>query len=166
MKEKSGMLGINEGYREANVEHFNKSLEQRGDFVIQAFGVDRNNYIKKFNPREKIIQMFLDFYDTLDSTAESERLGNIKIYKHQIPLKDGTPVKSGYKLHNPSIELIIQEQISRWLKQGIIVESTSPWSSGLVAVKKHGSNKMRICIDLRLINGKLLGQSHPFPDVK
>ena len=75
-------------------------------------------------------------------------------------------MQSRYKLRNPSIELIIQEQINRWFKQGIIVESTSPYSSRLVAVKKHGSNKMRICLDLRLINEKLLAQSYPFPDIK
>ena len=50
------------------------------------------------------------------------------------------------------------------LEKGIIRESTSPWPSPIILVKKE-NGEMRFCIDYRKLNSVTIGQAHPLPRV-
>ena len=50
------------------------------------------------------------------------------------------------------------------LDKGIIRESTSPWSSPIILVKKK-DGEMRFCIDYRKLHSVAIGQAHPLPRV-
>ena len=51
------------------------------------------------------------------------------------------------------------------LDKGIIPESTSPWSSPIILVKKK-DGEMRFCIDYRKLHSVTIGQAHSLPRVR
>ena len=54
------------------------------------------------------------------------------------------------------------------LKKGNIVESSSPWNSPIVMVKKKstdGSPKYRLCVDLRGLNALTKPDAYPLPNI-
>ena len=55
-----------------------------------------------------------------------------------------------------------ERQFADMLDKGIIRESTSPWSSPIIFVKKKDGD-MRFCIDYRKLHSVTIGQAHaPF----
>ena len=62
--------------------------------------------------------------------------------------------------YRPSVQLIpqIREELNSLLEQGLIVESTSSWSSPMIPVKKP-DGRIRVCVDFRRINAV----THPLP---
>lgn len=51
------------------------------------------------------------------------------------------------------------------LARGIIKESTSPYCSRIVPVRKKNGN-MRLCVDLRPLNSRVVKQQYPFPIIE
>ena len=57
----------------------------------------------------------------------------------------------------------MRKHLQKWLKQGIIRESTSPYGQQLVIAKKKSGE---LCCDFRLLNKKTLADSYPLPRVQ
>jgi predicted aspartyl protease len=89
-------------------------------------------------------------------------LGKCDLIKHKIDLIDKTPVRRrAYRL-NPKQQIIMENKINELLKQGIIEESTSPWSSPCMLIqKKNGEH--RLVTDLRGVNAKTAIMANPLP---
>jgi len=51
------------------------------------------------------------------------------------------------------------------LKHDIIKESCSPYCSRIVPVRKRNGN-LRLCVDLRLLNDRIVKQKYPFPVIE
>ena len=56
----------------------------------------------------------------------------------------------------------VERQIQQMLQRGIIEESTSPWMSPAVFVRKK-SGDIRLCIDYRELNKKTQKDVYPLP---
>lgn len=80
----------------------------------------------------------------------------------KITLKDDIPVASRPRRVSPSEQGEIDEQITEWLEQGIIRVSFSEYASPLVLVRKK-DGKLRICVDYRLLNKKIVKDEYPLP---
>ena len=61
-------------------------------------------------------------------------------------------------------EQIQREEIHKLVKQGIIEESTSPWSSPIVLVRKKDGS-VRFCIDFRKLNNITTKDAFPMPRI-
>ncbi|WVY94508.1 hypothetical protein V8G54_033596 [Vigna mungo] len=84
---------------------------------------------------------------------------------HSIPLVEGAnPVKVRPYRYPHSQKLQIEKIISEMLREGIIIPSTSPFSSPIILVRKK-DDTLRFCTDYRALNAITVKDSFPIPTV-
>ena len=103
--------------------------------------------------------MLLEFSDVFD-----EHLGHANILTHEINTGNSTPIKQHPRRIPYAHREESERQINEMLDKGIIRESTSPWSSPIILVKKK-DGEMRFCVDYRKLNSVTVGHAHPLPRV-
>lgn len=79
-----------------------------------------------------------------------------------IILKDESPIFSRPRRLPIAERNAVDEQVDRWLKDGIIEHSESEFSSPVVMVKKK-DNSFRLCVDYRRINKVIVKDRYPLP---
>ena len=128
------------------------------DKFEQAFKFGKINEQQETQLR-KVIQKYQHL-----CAIEDTKLGKTNVVKHQIPTGDHEPIsQKAYRVDDRKRK-IIKEEIDKMLKDNIIRESHSPWSSPVVIVtKKDGSN--RFCVDYRKINNITITDAHPLPRI-
>jgi hypothetical protein len=103
--------------------------------------------------------------------GEDGKLGHCDIIKHEIQLQEGhKPVRQrSYRL-SPAHKPIMEEMIEDMKSQGIIEESTSPWSAPAMLIAKRGKNtdgnsknSFRFVVDFRRLNASTIADAHPLP---
>ena len=109
--------------------------------------------------RGKLKNLLLEFSDVFD-----ENLGHTTILTHEINTGNSAPIKQHPRRIPFAHRDESERQIADMLDKGIIRESTSPWSSPIILVKKK-DGEMRFCIDYRKLNTVTTGQAHPLPRV-
>lgn len=76
-------------------------------------------------------------------SAHDGNLGCTNLISHDIPLVDDTPVRQRYRRITPSEYEVVKEHINQLLSSQVIRESSSPYASPIVLVrKKDGSIHM------------------------
>jgi Reverse transcriptase (RNA-dependent DNA polymerase)/RNase H-like domain found in reverse transcriptase/Aspartyl protease len=89
------------------------------------------------------------------------RLGNLKT-QFEIRLKEGAEPVSKKPYHaSPRNREVIEKQMEKWLKLGVVEPSKSPWGFPVVIVFRNG--KPRFCVDYRDLNKLLKFDQHPLP---
>ena len=91
-------------------------------------------------------------------------LGNTDLIKHEIHLKDETPFKDPYRRIPPALFEEVREHLKEMLEAGAIRESTSPFSSNVVLVRKK-DNSLRFCIDFRKLNARTIKDAYSLPRI-
>ena len=61
-------------------------------------------------------------------------------------------------------EQVQRDEIDKLLRQGVIEESTSPWSSPIVLVRKKDGS-VRFCVDIRKLNNVTVKDAFPIPRI-
>ena len=61
-------------------------------------------------------------------------------------------------------EQVQRDEIDKLLRQGVIEESTSPWSSPIVLVRKKDGS-VRFCVDFRKLNNVTVKDAFPIPRI-
>lgn len=89
--------------------------------------------------------------------------------KHELRLRDNTPIFVRSYRQAPQQRAEIKNQIDNLLKQGIIRESVSPWSCPVHIVPKKtdasGKVKWRLVIDYRRLNERMVEDKYPLPNI-
>ncbi|CAG4907160.1 unnamed protein product [Colias eurytheme] len=80
----------------------------------------------------------------------------------KIVLKDDVPVAQRARRLSLTEQKIVENQVKEWLDDGIIRVSFSEYSSPVVLVKKKDGS-VRVCIDYRLLNKKIVKDEFPLP---
>lgn len=93
-------------------------------------------------------------------------LGLTEMMEHEIELLPNTKPFAEPVRRHPRHHLIeAQRQIEEMKSKGIIEESSSPWASEFVLVKKK-TGDYRLCIDYRRLNAVTKKNSYPLPNVE
>lgn len=93
-----------------------------------------------------------------------EGLGYTTMIEHEIILQPDTrPVKQRYYPVSPVKQRLLDEELNRMLKEGIVEPSKSPWSSPAILVPKDGGTKYRFCVDYRALNAVTRKDAYPLP---
>lgn len=111
-------------------------------------------------------QELFEAVQNLPATAEGQ-LGRTKILEHSIELLPGsTPKKMASYRWSPVVEKVINEEVDRMLRLGVIEECTGPvdFLNPLLPVKK-ANGKWRICLDSRRLNSCTKRDDYPFPNM-
>ena len=89
----------------------------------------------------------------------------MNLFEHHINLTTENPVRSKTYPLPYSIRKELKKDIDMMIKMGVIRESTSPYSSPVVVVKKK-DNTNRVCVDYRKLNKLTVVNPEPIPAVE
>lgn len=87
-----------------------------------------------------------------------------KYGEHRIELNDETPFKEPVRRVPIFKREILDAEIEKLKNQGLIEESSSPWSSPLVLVQKKDKT-WRLCVDYRRLNAQTIKDAYPIPRI-
>ena len=91
-------------------------------------------------------------------------LGHTKTVRHEIHLDNEVPFKEPYRHIPPSLIQEVREHLREMLQLGAIRESTSPFSSNVVIVRKKDGS-IRFCIDYRKLNQRTIKDAYAIPRI-
>jgi len=114
--------------------------------------------------QQEQIQQVLSSLEDSDGLDSNGHLRVTPLVEHRIDTGNAQPVKQRYYPVSPPIQKIINEELDRMLKLGIVEESRSPWSSPILVVKKPNGT-YRLCLDSRKLNSLTVKDSYPLPYV-
>lgn len=103
-------------------------------------------------------------YQSVFSTHEGD-LGCTNLIAHEIPLSDDVPVRQRYRRIPPSEYEVVKAHINQLLEAQVIRESSSPYASPIVLVKKKDGS-LRMCVDYRQLNSKTRKDAFPLPRIE
>lgn len=98
-------------------------------------------------------------------SAHDGDLGCTNLVTHDIPVLDDAPVKQRYRRIPPSEYEAAKEHIHKLLEAQVITESSSPYASPIVLVKKKDGT-LRMCVDYRHLNAKTRKDAFPLPRIE
>lgn len=110
------------------------------------------------------IRSLLQKYSGVFSAHEGD-IGCTKLISHDIPLMDDVPVRQRYRRIPPSEYEAAKAHIHQLLEAQVIRESSSPFASPIVLVKKKDGS-LRLCVDYRLLNSKTRKDAFPLPRIE
>lgn len=103
-------------------------------------------------------------YRTVFATSDQD-LGCTNLITHDIPLLDDAPVRQRHRRIPPSEYELVKEHINKLLETQIIRESSSPYASPIVLVRKKDGS-LRLCVDYRQLNLKTRKDAFPLPRIE
>ena len=106
----------------------------------------------------------LQKYSTVFSTHDGD-LGCTDLISHEIPLLDDAPVRQRYRRIPPSEYEEAKNHINQLLESRVIRESSSPFASPIVLVRKKDGS-LRMCVDYRQLNARTRRDAFPLPRIE
>lgn len=89
-------------------------------------------------------------------------LGCTNLMKYNIDTGDSKPIKQKHYYVSPYMQDVINKELDRMLKLGVVEPSSSPWANPIVCVQKK-NGKTRLCLDSRRLNECTVPESYPLP---
>ncbi|XP_053539534.1 uncharacterized protein LOC124628632 [Ictalurus punctatus] len=126
----------------------------RGKGTLVGFGEDLTP-----TQRQELTELTDQFADVFSAAP-----GMTQLVQHEIKTPPGVVVRQRPYRVPEARRQAIEEEISRMLRDHIIEESSSPWSSPIVVVPKPDGS-MRLCNDFRRLNQVSEFDSYPLPRV-
>ncbi|KAG6464992.1 hypothetical protein O3G_MSEX014865 [Manduca sexta] len=130
-------------------------LDFENDAVTINYGEQLSNY------EVTRLKELLKKYETCFSDNLND-LGLTNVVQMEIDLNDSKPVVyRPYRLSFPEREQV-RSMVKEMMEAGIICESSSPYASPVLIVKKK-TGESRLCVDYRALNNKTRKEYYPLP---
>jgi len=157
-------LALAEGLKSTEILSVDSLMDTTTKPNTTTFDAEKDVKLDHLRTNDKqMVRGLLNEYKHLFAMNDLE-LGTTDIVKMTIDTGDAQPIKQK-PYRTPLLQRpIIEKHINNMLDAGIIKESTSPWSSPVVLVPKKGGDT-RFCIDYRLLNTVIKGNSYPLPNI-
>ena len=121
------------------------------------------------NTQKKQFESLLNEFSSVFSKSDDD-LGFCDVIKHEIKLKDDTPVRLPHRRLHPNDFALVKKEIQRLYATGVIRPSTSSYASPICVVKKkdvHGNFLgVRLTCDYRALNKKVVDEAVPLPRIE
>lgn len=109
------------------------------------------------------VSAVLDYHAVF--SAHEGDLGCTNLIIHEILLVDNIHVRQRYQRKPPSEYEVVKTHINQLLEAQVIRESSSPYASSIVLVKKKDGS-LRMCVDFRQLNSKTRKDAFPLPRIE
>ena len=102
------------------------------------------------------------------ATVKTPEMPMVKGFSHKILLKeDATPTVQKLRPLPYSVRDEVSAEIQRLLEAGIIERvETSEWVSPIVVARKPVTGEIRLCVDLREVNKRVVPNRYPLPNIE
>jgi transposase InsO family protein len=137
--------------------HLGKDEDQEHLKQINIDNVDLSS-----DEYEQLSQLLHKHKDVFSRNEDD--LGYTDVIKHKIYTTDEIPVKLADRRVPPPLQPEVRKELQKWLDAGVITESSSPYASQIVVVKKKDGT-IRICCDFRALNKKTVKDAFPLPNI-
>ena len=114
-------------------------------------------------PQLERLQQVIGKYHTTFSKDDDD-LGFCNLVEHKIVTTDERQIKIPHRRVPPQQWKEVRDHIQKSLEQGIIRESSSPYASPIVLVRKKDGN-LWLCVDYRLLNAMTHKDAYPLPRI-
>lgn len=84
------------------------------------------------------------------------------VMQYNIDTGNSKPIKQKHYYVSPYMQEIINKELDRMIKLGVVEPSSSPWANPIVCVQKK-NGKTRLCLDSRRLNECTVPESYPLP---
>jgi hypothetical protein len=153
-----------------SIYNINRELESRNESAItdesglrlqdQQLGEAELQWLRRLLPEE-----FKEYADVFLKEA-SNVLPPLRAYNHKIQLQNPEDIEGlGYSpLRKQSTQQLLEVKrfLEENLKKGFIEDSSAPFASPILFVKKHDGS-LRFCVDFRKLNGVTRKDRYPLP---
>ena len=136
------------------------SQKQNNETILQDLGINLECADLSNEQKQKLIN-FLSRNKDMFAKDISE-IGKTNLHTHTIYTGQAKPVSTPPYRQTPHMRAELDRQLEEMKRHGIIEESTSPWHSPVVMVKKP-NNEWRFCVDYRKLNAVTEIMSFPIP---
>ena len=174
------LVNIKQGGNSVPVEVFNESdsvvVIAKGEQIANLHQVsievgkkelDNEEFLNSFDylhlneeQTAKLKQFLLENRDVFAMNVHE--MGCTSLVEHRIELEDPTPFKDKTRPIAPGMYDELRSHIAELLSAGVIEESSSPFSSNIVLVRKKDQT-LRMCIDYRRLNSRSKRDSYNIP---
>ena len=111
---------------------------------------------------QKLKSLILEWDDVF--AVEANERGEVKELRHEVNTGDAAPVKQLPRRVPFALRKELSKLVSDMLENGVIEESSSPWASPIVLVRKKDGS-LRFCVDYRKLNGVTRKDVFPLPRI-
>ena len=141
-----------------NVQQQNASvLEKKSSFDIDLSESALNT------EQKEVAHNFLSQWQPIFSQGPTD-LGHTDLVQHNINLEDDKPFKEPYRNIPSALIQEVREHLREMIEIGAIRESSSPYSSNVVIVRKKDGT-IRFCIDYRKLNSRTVRDAFAIPRI-
>jgi hypothetical protein len=113
--------------------------------------------------KQAVAGLFVKYSDTF--SKDEWDIGLTHLTEHSIDTGDAKPIRQRPRRVPLAFAKEERQAIDDLMKKGVIKESTSPWASPIVLVRKK-SGAVRPCVDYRKVNGLIKQDGFPLPRIQ
>ena len=124
--------------------------------------VERSGERLREKEKEEFFVLLSEYSDVLASSS-SDICRTDKL-KHGIDTRNASPIRQAVRRNPPQRRSKVQKLLADMRRDGVIKQSSSPWASPIVLVRKKDGT-LRFCVDYRKLNEVTRKDAYPLPRI-